>query len=259
MVGTLTSFQVLNRDIDGAISRVAQQPLAAREIEYFQKTIQTIKTAEEFLEDRRVYSFAMQAFGLSDMTYAKAFMAKVLEEGVATDDTFANRLSDTRYREFAQTFNFDAFGSAATSFTKANEGTVEKYLRQTLEEQAGADNEGVRLALYFERKAPDISSYLEILAEPAIATVVRTALGIPEATATIDLDKQVALISKKLDINDLKDPEALDKLLKRFTSLWDLNNPSTQTSSTAGLVFGGPTQFGIPENTMLQILQLRRG
>ena len=83
-------------------------------------------------------------------------------EGVNADDSFANSLSDSRYREFADTFNFEAFGSAATSFTKANEGTVQKYVRQTLEEQAGDSNEGVRLALYFQRKASDINSYLEI-------------------------------------------------------------------------------------------------
>jgi len=50
----------------------------------------------------------MKAFGLEDMTFAKAFMRKVLTEGVATA-TFANRLSDKRYADFAG-FNFAALG-----------------------------------------------------------------------------------------------------------------------------------------------------
>ena len=107
---------------------------------------------DDFINDDRLFSFAMQAHGLSDMNYAKAFMAKVLNEGVNADDAFANTLSDSRYREFADTFNFEAFGAAATSFTKANEGTVEKYVRQTLEEQAGDTNEGVRLHFIFSVK-----------------------------------------------------------------------------------------------------------
>ena len=66
----------------------------------------------------------------------------------------ANTLTDPRYLEFASTYDFDRYGSIATTFTKARQGTVDKYLRQTLEENEGAKNEGVRLALYFERKAP---------------------------------------------------------------------------------------------------------
>jgi hypothetical protein len=101
----------------------------------------------------------MKAHGLGDMTYAKAFMEKVLEEGVDAI-SFANSLSDKRYAEFAKTFNFKAFGEATTSFTKTQQGVVDKYLRQTLEEQAGDENQGVRLALYFQRKAETIDELL---------------------------------------------------------------------------------------------------
>lgn len=258
MLSTLASYRVMSTDMTSALQRVSEQPLPAREIEYFSETIQTIKSVDEFIENDRVFSFAMQAFGLSDMTYAKAFMAKVLNEGINADDSFANTLSDTRYQEFADTFNFEAFGTAATSFTKANEGTVEKYIRQTLEEQAGDTNEGVRLALYFQRKASDVGTYLEILADPAIAEVVRTALSINSATATLDLDKQVELIAGKLDLDDFQDPLKVEEFLERFTSIWDVTNSTNTTASSAGLLFGGSTQFGIAEDVMLQIQQFRR-
>ena len=258
MLSTLASYRVMSVDMTSALQRVSEQPLPAREIEYYTQTIQSIKTAEEFINDDRLFSFAMQAHGLSDMTYAKAFMAKVLEEGVNADDSFANSLSDSRYREFADTFNFEAFGSAATSFTKANEGTVQKYVRQTLEEQAGDSNEGVRLALYFQRKASDINSYLEILADPAISEVVRTALSIDSATATLDLDKQVALIASKLDLEDFQDPAKVEDFLETFTAIWDISNSPNNTASTAGLLFGNSAQFGIAEDVMLQIQQFRR-
>ena len=256
MVGTLTSFQNLSRDIPAAISQVAAQPFEAREVEYFSKTIQTIKNVEDFMADRRVYAFAMQAFGLGEMTYAKAFMEKVLTEGISDDESFANSLSDPRYRDFAKAFNFESFGSAATSFDRAQGEVVDKYLRQTLEE--GQDNEGVRLALYFQRKAPDVTTYLQILAQPAIATVVRTALGIPEATAALDLDKQVEILSAKLDLAEFQSPEGIEKLLTKFTALYDINNPQTTDAGGVGLLFGQSGALGIDTNTMLQIQQLRR-
>lgn len=256
MVATLTSFQMLNRDIPGAISQVAAKPFEAREVEYFSKTIQTIKTVEDFVADKRVFAFAMQAFGLGEMTYAKAFMEKVLNEGITNDESFANSLSDTRYRDFAKAFNFEAYGSAATSFERAQGEVVDKYLRQTLEE--GQDNEGVRLALYFQRKAPEITTYLQILAEPAIASVVRTALGIPQSTASMDLDKQVELISSKLDLEEFQSPEGIEKFLTKFTALYDINNPQTNDAGGVGLLFGQSGGLGIDTNTMLQIQQLRR-
>jgi len=258
MLSTLASYRVMSTDMTSALQRVSEQPMPAREIEYFSQNIQDIKSVDEFIENDRIFSFAMQAFGLSDMTYAKAFMAKVLNEGVAADDSFANSLSDTRYQEFADTFNFEAFGTAATSFTKANEGTVENYIRQTLESQAGDSNEGVRLALYFQRKASDIGSYLEILADPAIAAVVRTALSIDGATATLDLDKQVALMASKFDLEDLQDPAKVEEFLERFTSIWDVTNSTNTAASSAGLLFGNSPQYGIADDVMLQIQQFRR-
>jgi hypothetical protein len=111
------------------------------------------------------------------MSYAKAFMRKVLTEGTDDESAFANQLADTKYRDFAEAFNFARHGETATIFSSAQQGTVDKYHRLTLEEEAGADNTGVRLALYFERNAPELTSAYGILADNALADVVRTALG----------------------------------------------------------------------------------
>ncbi len=47
--------------------------------QYYKENIGNVKTVDEFLDDYRLYSYAMKAHGLEDMTYAKAFMRKVLE------------------------------------------------------------------------------------------------------------------------------------------------------------------------------------
>jgi hypothetical protein len=61
--------------------------------------------------------------------------------------------------------------------------TVEKYTRQKLEQDAGTSDDNVRLALYFERKAPTIKTAFQILADAALLKVVQTALGIPKETS----------------------------------------------------------------------------
>lgn len=258
MVNTFTSYKLIVRDMPRSIETVSKQPLVERETAYYLENIEKVKSIEEFLKDDRLYRYAMKAHGLEDMTYAKAFMKKVLTEGIRDSDSFANKLSDKKYRAFADTFNFERFGGAATIFDTARSGTVDKYLRQTLEEDAGRQNEGVRLALYFERKAPDITNFYEVLADPALSQVVRTALGYPSAIAQADIDKQVAMMEARLDIEDLKDPEKLAAFLERFTSLWEIENPSSTPQSSIAALFTQPMEFGISTDLLLTMARLGR-
>ena len=199
----------------------------------------------------------MKAHGLEDMAYAKAFMGKALKEGVTDRDSFANKLTDKRYAEFVDTFNFALLGDKATTFDQAQQGAVDKYLRQTLEENAGTENEGVRLALYFERKAPTIKNFYQVLADPALAKVVRTALALPDSFASADIDRQVKFFEEKLKIETFADPKKLGKFLKRFTSLWEINNPSSPAQQSAGLLFGAPVSYGVSTDLMFAMQKLR--
>jgi len=192
------------------------------------------------------------------MDYAKAFMRKVLEGGIDARNSFANSLADKRYREFATTFNFERYGATATTFTRAQQGTVDSYVRQTLEESAGEQNEGVRLALYFQRKAAGIASAYDILADPALLKVAQTALNIPAAAGAQNIDKQAALIDARLDIADLKDTKKLDAFLTRFTSLYELQRPA-QSVSPSLILISGPTEAGIGQDLLLSLQNLKLG
>ena len=259
MISTLVSYKLVADNIDTQLQVVSEQPAVERETEYYLENIGNVKSVDDFLADTRLFNYAMKALGLEDMNYAKAFMRKVLEEGTSDDSSFANSLSDSRYAEFAETFNFESYGEAATTFTKAQQGVVDKYLRQTLEEQAGDDNEGVRLALYFERKADSISNFYEILADTALSEVVYTALGLPDSFATADIDKQVEAISERIDLETLGDPDKLDELLQRFAALWDVENESvSQEVENITSLFSTSTTSGISEDLMLQIAQLKK-
>jgi hypothetical protein len=258
VVNTYTSYQLIMRDIDRSIENVGKQPVVERETAYYLENIEKVKSIDDFLADDRLYKYAMKAYGLDDMAYAKAFMRKVLTEGIRDSDSFANKLSDKRYYEFAKTFNFERFGETTTIFDDTRTGTVDKYMRQTLEEDAGNQNEGVRLALYFERKASSIDNFYQILADPALAQVVRTALGYPSAIAQADIDKQVNMMAARIDIEDFKDPEKVGEFLKRFTSLWELENPSSSPQTSIAALFSQPAEFGISTDLLLTMAQLKR-
>ncbi|WP_372424055.1 DUF1217 domain-containing protein [Salinarimonas chemoclinalis] len=258
MLATALSYRLVASDLPRSLERTAQTPQAAREIEYYREKIGQVKSMEDFLADDRLFSFAMKAHGLSDMTYAKGFMRKALEEGIDSRDAFAMKLVDRRYRDFVEAFNFKRYGETTTIFSRAVQGTIDKYVRQTLEETQGAQNEGVRLALYFERKASGLTSPYQILADPALAQVVRTALGLPDSMQSMDIDKQARLIESRLDLEDLKDPDALSKFLERFAALWDVANPPV-APQVPTILFGQPVTAQIGSDVLMSLQSIRLG
>jgi hypothetical protein len=114
VVNTYLSYQLIMKDIDRSLDRVENQPIVDRETKYYLENITKVKTIDEFVKNDRLFRFAMKAHGLEDMAYAKAFMVKALKEGIASPDSFANKLTDKRYAEFVKSFNFAAHGELAT-------------------------------------------------------------------------------------------------------------------------------------------------
>jgi hypothetical protein len=255
---TFSTYGAIASNLTRSLKTTAAKPPVAREAAYYLANIGNVKSIDDFLGNKRLFTFAMKAYGLHDMTYAKAFMRKVLTEGIDKKDSFANALSDKRYAKFAEAFNFARYGETTTIFDRTRQGTVDQYVRQTLEEDAGATSEGVRLALYFQRSAATIDSAYAILADPALLKVVQTALGLPAATSSVNIDRQAQMITAKLDLDDLKDATKLNRFLSRFSALWDINNPTT-TTTTSVAVLAQPLSVGIGADILATLQNLKLG
>src|SRR5690606_18879090 len=118
---------------------------------YYNAHVTSLTSIDDLMADKRLLDYALSAFGLDPRTENPANLRSLLEGGVQDPDSPANKLSDKRYAAFVSAFNFEQYGEEATTFVAARQPTVDKYMRQTLEEDAGKTNDGVRLALNFER------------------------------------------------------------------------------------------------------------
>lgn len=257
MFGTVARYQQIARNIDKTIGGISQRADVRRESDYYLANIRSVKSVDDFLRNDRLYKYAMTAFGLKDMIYGKAFMRKVLTEGVDGSRSFALQLADPRFREFAEAFNFARYGATATAFDRAQQGTVDRFLRIQLETDAGQNDEGLQLALYFQRKAPEVTSVYGLMGDAALYKVVRTALGLPAAYSNTDVDSQAAFLRSRINVDDFKDPVKLDNFITRFTARW-------QAAST----MAGPAvpQIGLSrpaltafDNSLLLSMQLLKG
>src|SRR6478672_5112139 len=115
MISTYLGYMIASKDMTTTLSRVAAQAATKREADYYNTHIGNVKNVDDFIGDYRLYSYAMKAYGLEDMTYAKAFMKKVLTSDLSDTKSFANSLTDSRYKSFASAFNFGAATNVAQS------------------------------------------------------------------------------------------------------------------------------------------------
>ena len=125
-----------------------------------------------------------------------------------------------------------------------------------MENDAGDENEGTRLALYFRRKVGSIKSAYGLLADPALAEVVRTAIGLPPEAVKSSVDTQARLIERKVDLKSLRDPVKLDQFIKRFAILWDAKTDTTPAPALALLTNSGA---GFDSDVLLSLQNIRAG
>ncbi|WP_310619013.1 DUF1217 domain-containing protein [Flexibacterium corallicola] len=136
------------------------------------------------------------------------------------------------------------------------ESVIDQYIQVTFEEEEGEKDEGVRLALNFQRTAGDITDAYQILSSPALYEVVRTVLGIPDNLVGTDIDGQAALINRKYDIEKLQDPDEVEKFVEKFVNLYDAQQATT--SPTVQLFAGGAAS-GISPDLLTSINSLKLG
>lgn len=257
VTSTLSSYLAIARNLAKWQTVTRKSPDIASQIEYFVAHIHKIKSADELIRNPRLFNFAMSAFGLGDMTYAKGLMGKVLQQGVVSDKALANRLGNSNIRAFAKAFDFAAHGADTTSSASLKDDVVARFVEQSLESSQGKQNPGVELALYFRRNAPNLTSVFGILADKNILKVVQTALDIPPVTSKQPIDTQARMLSSKIHLADFKDPKKLESFIARFAALYDSNNAANSGASTNPLL-SDPSAPAMGVDLLLKLQKLKR-
>jgi hypothetical protein len=236
-LSTLSSYLSVSQNIARYQKMTAADPVVKNASDYYRTNIGRVKSIGEFVGNYRLLSYALAAYGLGDHVADKALVARVLQGGVSSSKSLANTLSDPRWKIFAKAFDFVGKGASSVSSDAAVKATASAYVENELEINQGVGNVAVQLALYFKRVAPTISSSYSVLGDKNLLQVAQTVLKLP-ALATGDLDKQAKVLDRMMPIKDLKDPDKLEKLIERFTAMYDLTY-GPGSSATSGLTAVG--------------------
>lgn len=257
MLTATVLYNAITRDYASSLSSTAKQPTVERSTQYFLANIGKVTSASQLVNNSQIYNYVMTAFGLQDMTYAKALITKVLNGGTSAS-SFAQSLNDPRYMALASAFNFAANGASTTSSSTTQQTTVNNYYEQTLESNTAQTNQGAQMALYFKRMAPNITSAYSILADKTLLNVVETAFSLPKTLSLENIDTQASQISQFLNVSQLQDPTYLNHFIERFTASYDAQNPMagvTSAPTNALLV----TSTGISSSLLLSLANLKLG
>lgn len=221
---TISAYLTVARNLDRWRGIAAKTPDVANDTRYFRNNIGKATTIDALLKDRRLFNYAMKAFGLGDRTYAIGLMRKVLEQGVVDPRALANTLSDASIQAFAKAFDYKG-GKAAVGSESFQKSVTDRYIQQAMETQQGARNPGVELALYFRERAPQVTSVYGVLADRKLLQVVQTALDISPNSSTQPIDTQARLLKAKLKLADFQDAKKLDSFIARFAAAYDMKTP----------------------------------
>lgn len=210
------------------------QAAAKAETAYYTAAIGKVTSIDALLSDDRTANYIRKAFGLT--TVSTDTLRQIL-----TQTAPASVMTDAA-KTAAASFNFGANGLLAHAPTGQVQSGIDRtateklYTRVALESEAGADNEGVRLALYFQRLAPTITTPYQILADKALVQVTQTILGLSPNTSKADVDVQAHTLSSRLNFADFKNPAKLNTFVQRFATLYDMANSTG--NSTVAMLFG---------------------
>ncbi|KQV68196.1 DUF1217 domain-containing protein [Rhizobium sp. Root1220] len=229
---------------DGSLKDKAAKD-ATTAVNNFAKGMAEVKSLDDFLKNDKLTSFVLKANGFDPKKFDEETLRKIFTSDPSDPKSYLNTKAESAFKDIVADFNFDTKGDltrakiGAVQNTGAEDRTQQSYLQQTLETQQGETNDGVRLALYFTRKAPGITSLYSILGDKALFQVITTTYSLPTGISGMDVDKQVGLLKKFVNLSDLQDPKKVDKLMKRFTAMYDLQNNSNSSPALMILTNGG--------------------
>ncbi|MEO0774849.1 MAG: DUF1217 domain-containing protein [Pseudomonadota bacterium] len=242
---------LLNRTLDSQTEAFNASPQIQRDTEYFVENIGSVRTASELVEDRRLLTVALGAFGLSDDINNRALIQKVLEDGTADPASIANRLADDRYAQLSESFGFgNALFGTNTGDPGFGERIVEQFQARSFEAAVGEQDGSLRLALNATRELAEMADenasndtlWFRVLGTPPLREVFERAFNLPSSFGQIDIERQLDEFKDRAErvlgietFSDFADADVREELVKGYLLREQVANVSGLSAQSIAL------------------------
>ncbi len=99
-----------------------------------------------------------------------------------------------------------------------------------------------------------MTSAYDMLGDTALLEFFRVSYQLPDSFSNLDVDKQAALVKKYMNLEDLKDPDKVKKMVDKFTVMYDLQNGNA-SSSALSILTNTSTSAGISADLLTSLAQ----
>ena len=212
------------------IAQTATEPQVARDIATFRAAVASAKTPAALLQNPTVLKVILTANGLGDQVSYTALAQKALLSNTSDTSSLADQLPNTSWKAAASTLDFANSGLSIIQNTSVLDTIANGYAEVLWRQSLDTTTPGLSNALTFRSEASTITSADQILADPALRSVVLTALGIPPQIAYQDIGAQEQAITNRLDISQFQDPKFVEQFAQRYLIQ---NNQANSDSTSA--------------------------
>jgi Protein of unknown function (DUF1217) len=231
-IGGLPGWLVLERTEARQREVFERSPVLERDVDYFRENISKALTAKDLVNDRRLLTVALGAFGLGDEINKKAFVEKILAEGTEDSDAFANRLNEPRFKELSEAFGYGNIQNGSSVLLESfREDMIARFKVREFDRAVGESDNDMRLALNFRREISELvdpettekTAWFQIMGQQPLRELLATALNIGSSVAQLSIDRQQEIFADRTrsvlgssDPAQFEDPEVVDEVLRRF-------------------------------------------
>lgn len=203
-ISALAAFKNYERDQVAARKAFAERSDIADRIDDFKRSAKKLTSVDDLLKDRQTLEFVLTAFGLEAEANNPGKLRAIIESDPEDVNSFANRLSDTRFGELAKFLDTNQFGTTKLTVSTSQGQLIDKFLTNEFEKDLGRQNPAAREALFFLRRINDVDNTFEILGDAPLRAIVTSALNLPPEIARQSVDKQASLIEAGIDLDTFK-------------------------------------------------------
>jgi hypothetical protein len=188
---------------------------------YFRANIGNAWSVDAFLKDTKLVSVALSAFRMEGLAEQPAVLRALLTQDPASPGAAAH--ADPRYMQFAQAFASLRSGTAMRD-GKSIDAVLGAYQANEFEKSLDPK---VKAAI----SSGGTLTPTMLIADRTMAKVTRGGLYLPEQTAALELEQQLAAMKRAgLDPAKLQDPAQLEKFVTRYLAKVGMEQAGAQPS-----------------------------
>ena len=152
---------------------------AAYNTSYYGNSIAAVSSVDDLLANDRLLGYALTAYGIDPSTASKPMLRQVLTSDLSDPNSYANTLTDTRYRTLAAAFNFATDGSvtgtAGAQSADQLDATKNQYLTNYDDAAQSADSSATSL---YSSRVNTLSSVDDLLKNKTLYSYALEAFGL---------------------------------------------------------------------------------